>query len=46
MLLSATFLTAELALLQKSLEVNLKDRRVSRHHHTPTCFCSWGARLC
>lgn len=34
MLLSATFLTAELALLQKFLEVNLKDRRVS-HHHTP-----------
>lgn len=35
MLLSATFLTAELALLQKSLEVNLKDRRVSHHHAPP-----------
>lgn len=32
LLLSATFLTAELALLQKSLEVKLKDKRVSCHH--------------
>ncbi|XP_021050619.1 BPI fold-containing family B member 6 [Mus pahari] len=30
LLLSATFLTAELALLQKSLEVKLKDRRVGK----------------
>lgn len=33
LLLSDTFLTAELALLQKSLEVNLKDKRVSGLHH-------------
>lgn len=32
LVLSAAFLTAELALLQKSLEVNLKDKRVSCHH--------------
>lgn len=31
LLLSAAFITAELALLQKSLEVNLKDKRVSSH---------------
>lgn len=37
LLLSASFLTAELALLQKSLEVNLRDRRVSCHH-TPTAL--------
>lgn len=30
LLLSDTFLTAELALLQKSLEVNLKDKRVGK----------------
>uniref|UniRef100_A0A8C6HJE0 BPI fold containing family B, member 6 n=1 Tax=Mus spicilegus TaxID=10103 RepID=A0A8C6HJE0_MUSSI len=30
LLLSATFLTAELALLQKSLEVKLKDKRVGK----------------
>ncbi|XP_008833058.1 BPI fold-containing family B member 6 [Nannospalax galili] len=30
LLLSATFLTAELALLQKPLEVNIKDRRVGK----------------
>lgn len=35
LLLSASFLTAELALLQKSLEVNLNDKRVS-HHITAT----------
>ena len=35
LLLSATFLTAELALLQKSLEVKLKDKRVSCHHSPP-----------
>lgn len=35
LLLSATFLTAELALLQKSLEVKLKDKRVSCHHTPP-----------
>lgn len=35
LLLSDTFLTAELALLQKSLEVNLKDKRVSGHHTPP-----------
>ena len=35
LLLSATFLTAELALLQNSLEVKLKDKRVSCHHTPP-----------
>lgn len=39
LLLSASFLTAELALLQKSLEVNLNDKRVS-HPLTPTAFAS------
>lgn len=44
LLLSASFLTAELALLQKSLDVNLKDKRVS-HHCTPL-LCFWSDRLC
>ena len=35
LLLPATFLTAELALLQKSLELKLKDKRVSCHHTLP-----------
>ncbi|XP_041526954.1 BPI fold-containing family B member 6 [Microtus oregoni] len=34
LLLSASFLTAELALLQKSLEVNLNDKRVGKLSHT------------
>ncbi|KAM7327068.1 hypothetical protein ACRRTK_013435 [Alexandromys fortis] len=35
LLLSASFLTAELALLQKSLEVNLNDKRVAKTYHKP-----------
>ncbi|MEJ1278929.1 BPI fold containing family B member 6 [Cricetulus griseus] len=35
LLLSASFLTAELTLLQKSLDVNLKDKRVAKTYHKP-----------
>ncbi|KAH0510391.1 BPI fold-containing family B member 2 [Microtus ochrogaster] len=35
LLLSASFLTAELALLQKFLEVNLNDKRVAKTYHKP-----------
>lgn len=39
LLLSAAFLTAELALLQKSFNLNVHDTMVSCPQLPPICFC-------